>query len=218
MGPTGEQGPLSQYDRSAQSRRVADPPRPLRGPSSDREGDMPRASARCQPQTSLRSKPEVCRGFSFTIFPPSAKTARRPLPERLSRETVTHNPELSCPECGGSFRHYGEDVSEKLESIPDSSRVIGQSPARIRETARGAQGRRRFHDIHAAHPSPTTTGAMDRIAVLYHIEEEVRGKPSEQRRALRQARAAPLLEELRTWTEKMLRSLSPKSETAEAIR
>ena len=32
------------------------------------------------------------------------------------------------------------------------------------------------------------------------------------------SRAAPLLEELRAWMEKMLRSFSPKSETAEAIR
>ena len=78
--------------------------------------------------------------------------------------------------------------------------------------------RRKFHDIHAAHPSPNTTGALERIGRLYRIEDEVRGKPADERRAIRQARAAPLLEELRAWMEKMLRSFSPKSETAEAIR
>ena len=66
---------------------------------------------------------------------------------------------------------------------------------------------RGIHDIHAAHPSPTTTGALERIGALYRIEDEIRGRPAEERRTIRQTRAAPLLEELRAWMEKMLRSL-----------
>jgi transposase len=58
-----------------------------------------------------------------------------------------------------------------------------------------AHARHKFHDIHAAHPSPTTTGALERIGALYRIEEEVRGRLDEERRAIRQGRAAPLLEE-----------------------
>jgi transposase len=319
----------------------------------------------------------------------AAKPSRKPLPDHLPRQIVTHKPEQSCcPECGGSLRHFGEDVSEQLEYIPESFRVIrhvrpkfacgkceivveapapsrpiarglagpgllahvlvskyadhcplyrqseiyarqgveldrstlagwvgatsellaplvdavrrhvlgatkihaddtpvpvlapgngktktgrlwsyvrddrpagentapavwfayspdrkGEHPrehlkdfagmlqadaysgfhhlydtGRIHEAACWAHARRKFHDIHTAHPSPTSTGALEWIGALYRIEEEVRGKPAEQRRTIRQARAAPLLEELRAWMEKMLRSLSPKSETAEAIR
>jgi len=319
----------------------------------------------------------------------AAKPARKPLPDHLVRETVTHKSEQSCcPECGGGLRHFGEDVSEQLEYVPDSFRVIrhvrpklacgkcetvveapapsrpiarglagpgllahvlvskyadhcplyrqseiyarqgveldrstlagwvgatsellaplvdavrrhvlgatkihaddtpvpvlapgngktktgrlwtyvrddrpaggstapavwfayspdrkGEHPrqhlkdfagtlqadaysgfhhlydtGRIREAACWAHARRKFHDIHAAHPSPTTTGALERIGRLYRIEDEVRGKSADERRTIRQARAAPLLEELRAWMEKMLRLLSPKSETAEAIR
>jgi hypothetical protein len=59
---------------------------------------------------------------------------------------------------------------------------------------------------------------LERIRALYRIEQEVRGKPPDERRESRQDRAAPLLAELRAWMEKTLRSLSPKSETAEAIR
>jgi transposase len=59
---------------------------------------------------------------------------------------------------------------------------------------------------------------MTRIAALYGIEEEIRGKPAELRRSVRQARAKPLLDDLRHWMEKALRSLSAKSETAGAIR
>jgi transposase len=46
----------------------------------------------------------------------------------------------------------------------------------------------------------------------------VRGKPPDLRQSVRQSRAKPLLEDLRKWMEKVLRSLSAKSETAGAIR
>jgi len=59
---------------------------------------------------------------------------------------------------------------------------------------------------------------MARIGALYGIEKEIRGKPAELRRSVRQARAQPLLDNLRHWMEKTLRSLSSKSETAGAIR
>ena len=81
-----------------------------------------------------------------------------------------------------------------------------------------AHARRKFHDIHLAHASPTTTEAITRIGALYGIEEEIRGKPAELRCSVRQARARPLLDNLRHWLEKALGSLSTKSETAAAIR
>jgi len=59
---------------------------------------------------------------------------------------------------------------------------------------------------------------MARIGALYGIEEEIRGKPAELRRSVRQARAKPLLDDLHRWMEKMLRLLSTKNETAGAIR
>jgi transposase len=46
----------------------------------------------------------------------------------------------------------------------------------IYETACMAHGRRKFHDIHEAHPSPITTEALDRICALYGIEREIRGQ------------------------------------------
>lgn len=88
----------------------------------------------------------------------------------------------------------------------------------IYEVACWAHTRRKFYEIHAAHPSPTTTEALDRIGALYGIEAEIRGKPVDIRREVRQARARPLLEDLRAWLEKSLRRLSPKSETAAALR
>jgi transposase len=81
-----------------------------------------------------------------------------------------------------------------------------------------AHARRKFHDIHAIHASPITSEAIARIGALYGIEEDVRGKPAELRCSTRQARAKPLLDELRSWLDKSLSSLSKKSETAAAIR
>jgi hypothetical protein len=69
-----------------------------------------------------------------------------------------------------------------------------------------------------AHASPITTEAIARIGALYAIEEQIRGKPAELRRSIRQGRTKPLVDELHNWMEKALRSLSTKSETAGAIR
>ena len=50
---------------------------------------------------------------------------RKPFPETLPRETVTYTPEAtSCPDCGGPFKPLGEDVSEMLEYVPASFKVI----------------------------------------------------------------------------------------------
>ena len=88
----------------------------------------------------------------------------------------------------------------------------------IYEVACWAHTRRKFHDIHAVHASAITTEALARIGAFYAIEEEIRGKPADLRREVRQARARPLVDELRKWMERSLRSLSAKSETAGAIR
>ena len=47
---------------------------------------------------------------------------RRPLPEHLPRETVRHEPEQGCPECGGNLKTLGEDIAEMLEYVPASLR------------------------------------------------------------------------------------------------
>jgi len=89
---------------------------------------------------------------------------------------------------------------------------------RIYEVACWAHARRKFHEIHAVHPSPITTEVLERIGALYKVEEEVRGKPIEIRLEARLSRSKPLLDELRSWLEKSLRTLSAKSDTAAAIR
>lgn len=53
---------------------------------------------------------------------------------------------------------------------------------------------------------------------MYAIESEIRGRPPEERKQVRQARARPLLESLRVWLESSLEKLSRKSDTTAAVR
>src|SRR5580698_7408903 len=53
------------------------------------------------------------------------RVSSRSLPEHLPREVETHRPETSCcPGCGGTLREFGEDVSEVLEYVPESFKVV----------------------------------------------------------------------------------------------
>src|SRR5471032_1845043 len=87
----------------------------------------------------------------------------------------------------------------------------------IKEAACWAHARRKFYDLHEARPSALTTEALRRIAELYVIEADIRGKPSDERRQARQTRAKPLLDNLERWLRAALEKLSRKSDTSAAI-
>jgi transposase len=89
---------------------------------------------------------------------------------------------------------------------------------RIQEIACWAHVRRKFYDLDQAHASPVAKEAIRRIGELYAIENEIRGRLPDERRAARQARARPLLEAMRAWFESQLPQLSRKSDTTAAIR
>ena len=52
------------------------------------------------------------------------KPVRRPLPENLPRDVVAHAAPCACPQCGGALRPLGEDVTEVLDYVPGTFRVI----------------------------------------------------------------------------------------------
>lgn len=87
---------------------------------------------------------------------------------------------------------------------------------RIVEAGCWAHVRRKFYDLAQAGPSPAADEALQRIAVLYRIEAGIRGQPSARRQVARQARAGPLLEELKTWMQATLSQVSTKSGLMEA--
>lgn len=89
---------------------------------------------------------------------------------------------------------------------------------RVKEAACMAHVRRKFFDLYEAHKSPVAKEALERIAALYAIEEEIRGRAADERREVRQQRSRPLLEALKQWLEEILGKLSKKSDTARAVR
>ncbi len=89
---------------------------------------------------------------------------------------------------------------------------------RIEEAACWAHVRRKFYDLQVAHQSPAAQEALERIAALYAIESEIRGRPPSERREVRQARARPLLESFQAWLESCLTKLSRKSDTTAAVK
>ncbi len=111
-----------------------------------------------------------------------------------------------------------KDFSGALQTDAYSGLHHLYGDGRIYDLACWAHARRKFHDIHVTHRSPITTEALNHIGALYAIEEQVRGKPPDLRCSVRQAQAKPILDDLRHWMEKMLGSLSAKSDTAGAIR
>jgi transposase len=81
-----------------------------------------------------------------------------------------------------------------------------------------AHVRREFYDLAKGRTAPIATEALRRIAELYAVEAEVRGKPPDVRRDVRQARSKPLVEALFAWLEAQLARLPGGAPTAEKIR
>jgi hypothetical protein len=77
--------------------------------------------------------------------------------------------------------------------------------------------RRGFYDLAKA-KAPIAIEALKRIAALYAIEADIRGKTATDRRSARQAESKPLIVELRVWFEAQLAKLPARGPTAEAIR
>ena len=81
-----------------------------------------------------------------------------------------------------------------------------------------AHARRKFYDVHAATKAPLAAEALTRIAALYAIEADIRGKDAEERRRVRQERSRPLVTALHVWLGEQLGRISGGSTLAKAIR
>lgn len=78
--------------------------------------------------------------------------------------------------------------------------------------------RRDFYDIVKGAPAPIADEALRRIAALYAIEGQIRGRTAEERQAVRHERTRPLVEDLRHWLEVQLARVPGNSTIAQTIR
>jgi transposase len=79
-----------------------------------------------------------------------------------------------------------------------------------------AHVRRKFYEL--ADTSPVATEVLHRIALLYAIEDEVRGEPAQQRRLVRGEHSRVIIDDLHHYLEARNRQVSPKAKLGEAIR
>jgi transposase len=89
---------------------------------------------------------------------------------------------------------------------------------RVELAACWAHTRRKFYEIAEATGSPIATEALARIAALYRIEADIRGRSADARKAERQAHSRPIIEAMKPWLERELNRIPGRSKLAEAIR
>ena len=62
-----------------------------------------------------------------------------------------------------------------------------------------AHARRRFYELHTTKKSFLAEQALQYIAAIYEVESEIRDLEPDERRRIRQEKAAPLMETLHAW-------------------
>ncbi len=78
--------------------------------------------------------------------------------------------------------------------------------------------RRYFYELAVGGTMPIASEALERIAALYAVEKDIRGRSAEERCVVRQAKTRPLLAALEPWLREKLALISQKSKLADAIR
>jgi transposase len=80
-----------------------------------------------------------------------------------------------------------------------------------------AHGRRQLREIFDRDASPIAEEGLRRIAELYAIEAALKGLPPDRRRAVRQARSAPLVEDFGAWLARIRARISAKSRLGQKL-
>jgi transposase len=98
------------------------------------------------------------------------------------------------------------------------ARPRGNQPPQVIHVACWAHARRKLFEVFEATKSPIAEEALKRISALYAVEAEINGKSADTRRAERQARSKPLVDDLHDWMLTQRRRLSGKSTLGKAIQ
>ncbi len=103
----------------------------------------------------------------------------------------------------------------QVDGYPGFEQLI---PKGILLAACWAHTRRKFYEVHQATGSPIAAEALRRLGELYAVEEKIRGRSAELRRAIRSELARPLVGSLKLWLEAELHRVAPRSPLADAVR
>ncbi len=81
-----------------------------------------------------------------------------------------------------------------------------------------SHARRGFYEVFESTKSPIAAEIIRRIAELYQIEDTIRGRPPDERRAVRQEQSKPKVEAIKAYIEAQIGKVSGKSTLAKAMR
>ena len=123
-------------------------------------------------------------------------------PDRKAERSVTHLRDFK-----GVLHVDGYAGFEQVAARPD-----------VTLAACWAHTRRKFYDVAQATGSPIAEAAVRRIAEIYAIEAEIRGKAPHWRLAARRKQSAPRVKSLHAWLENQLAQVPARSTLADAIR
>ena len=155
-----------------------------------------------------RRKPATCGALPATTSPGPA-SCRRPWPTCTARTAPMTAPSPSSP----AFPVL------QVDGWGGFKRLTGGTEAGALILAFcWSHARRQFYEIHQATQSPIAGEVIARIAALYRIEDAIRGRPPDERVAVRQRESRPKVEALKVYLETQLGRISGKSTLATAIR
>ena len=81
-----------------------------------------------------------------------------------------------------------------------------------------AHARRKLFEVFEKTGSPIAEEGLRRIQELYTIEADIKGKPADLRRTVRQTRSQPLLDAFNAWAMAQRRRLSGKAPLGKALQ
>jgi transposase len=132
---------------------------------------------------------------------------------RYSPDRKAEQAEALLKNCRG-FLHA--DGYAGFGSLYEVSAITGR--ARMAEVACWAHVRRKIYEVHEATRSPAAQDLLERMAALFRIEADIRGRTSGERRAARAEHSVPLLTELKAAMDTALARGSKKTALSQAIR
>jgi len=81
-----------------------------------------------------------------------------------------------------------------------------------------AHARRKLYELTHNNVAPIAEAGLNKITALYRIEAQTRGKPAQERLAIRKQKSAPKIAAFKTWLDQARTQVSAKTPTGEALK
>jgi transposase len=104
-----------------------------------------------------------------------------------------------------------------VDDFSGYKQLMGDAAGQITEVGCWAHARRKFHDLHQASQSQIAEQAIQQIAHIYAVEQQVKGLGSQERLRMRQEKSQPLVQTLYEWLMLNRQKVPEGSATAKAI-